>query len=297
MALMDWDDIRYALAVARAGNVARAARGLGVAHTTVARRIAAFEAQLGVPLFDRVAGDCTLTVAGRDLLEVGTEIESRANAFERRLSSRDAGVEGDVTIATVEPLASKLTEHVLAFARLHPKIRVRVHATNANVDLAKREADIALRISSAPDETLVGRRLASIAFAVYGSASAPQAADADLKKRDWICFDATSAQTPQGRWESANVDPERVVLRTNSRVVFFEAVAAGAGVGILPCGVAAQIPNLVALTPPLEALTLPLWLLTHADLQHTPRVRALLDFLGDVFDREKALIEGASVSG
>jgi DNA-binding transcriptional LysR family regulator len=296
MALMDWDDIRYALAVARAGNVARAARSLGVAHTTVARRIAAFEAQLGVPLFDRVAGDCTLTVAGKDLLEVGTEIEARANAFERRLSSRDAALEGDVRIATVEPLAAKLTEYVLTFARMHPKIRVHVHTTNANVDLAKREADVALRISSAPDESLVGRRLASIAFAVYGSASGPPATT-DLKTREWICFDATSAQTPQGKWELENVPADRVVLRTNSRVVFYEAVAAGAGVGILPCGVAAQIPSLVALTPPIAALTLPLWLLTHADLQHTPRVRALLDFLGDVFDREKALIEGTSVPG
>lgn len=173
MALFDWDDIRYALAVARAGNLARAARTLGVAHTTVARRVTAFEAKLGISLFDRVAGDCTVTEAGKDLVAVGAEIEGRVDAFERRLSSRDAGLEGDV--ATVEPLASKLTEHVLAFRRLHPKIRVRVHATNANVDLAKREADVALRVTRSPDESLVGRRLASIAFAVFGTVSTMEA--------------------------------------------------------------------------------------------------------------------------
>jgi DNA-binding transcriptional LysR family regulator len=283
---MDWDDLRYALALARAGNMARAARSLGVAHTTVARRIAAFEAQVGAPLFDRVGGDCTPTISGRDLVDVASEIESRVNDFERRLASRDAELEGDVAIATMEPLAAKLTEHVLAFGRIHPRIRVRIHATNATVDLARREADIALRATSSPDEALIGKKIATLAFAVFGI---------EGKSRDdatWIAFDTTLAQTPQGKWEAENVPQDRVVLRTNSRVVFTEAVSAGAGIGVLPCGVAAQLPNLVALSEPIPALALPLWLLTHADLQHTPRVRALLDFLGDVFGREKALLEG-----
>jgi DNA-binding transcriptional LysR family regulator len=289
---MDWDDLRFALAVARAGTLARAARGLGVAHTTVARRIASFEERVGVPLFDRVGGSFSLTPAGKDLLETATEIESRVSAFERRLTSRDAQLEGDVVIATMEPLAAKVTEHVLAFRRVHPRIRVDVHATNAIVDLARREADIALRASADPDESLVGRKLATIAFAVFGTTKR------DLASASWICFDASLAQTPQGRWESANVPPERVVLRTNSRAVFTEAVATGAAVGVLPCGVAVQMPGLVALTEPIASLGLPLWILTHADLRDTPRIRVLVDFLAAAFEREKPLLEGrASVLG
>lgn len=284
---MDWDDLRFALALARAGNLAKAARSLGVAHTTVARRIAAFEDALGAPLFDRVGGDATPTPAGKDLVEVATEIETRVNAFERRLSSRDAELEGDVTVATMEPLAAKLTEHVLAFGRLHPSIRVRIHATNANVDLGKREADIALRATAAPPESLVGRKLASLAFAVFGTKGASR------EDGPWVAFDASLAGTPQGRWEAENVPADRVVLRTNSRVVFTEAVAAGAGVGVLPCGVAAQLPNLVQLGESIPALALPLWILTHQDLRDTPRVRVLLDYLGDVFERERPLLEGA----
>jgi DNA-binding transcriptional LysR family regulator len=284
--MMDWDDLRFALALARAGNLAKAARSLGVAHTTVARRIAAFEEALSAPLFDRVGGDCTPTPVGKDLVEMAIEIEAKVNAFERRLSSRDADLEGNVVVATTEPLAAKLTEHVLAFGRLHPSIRVRIHATNAAVDLAKREADIALRITAAPPESLVGRKLANIAFAIYGTQGSSRASSS------WVVFDASLETTPQGKWEAEHVPAERVALRTNSRVVFVEAVTAGAGIGVLPCGVAAQLPTLLQHGDVIPELTLPLWILTHEDLKDTPRVRALFDFLLSVFAREKPLLEG-----
>lgn len=288
--MMDWDDLRFALALARAGNLAKAARSLGVAHTTVARRITAFEEALGAPLFDRVGGDCTPTPVGKDLVETATEVEARVNAFERRLSSRDAELEGDVTVATTEPLAAKLTEHVLAFGRLHKSIRVRIHATNAAVDLSKREADIALRVTASPPESLVGRKLANIAFAVYGTSASTR------EESPWVVFDSSLTSTPQGKWETENVPAERVALRTNSRIVFVEAVTAGAGIGVLPCGVAAQIPNLVQLGDIIPALGLPLWILTHEDLKDTPRVRVLMDFLVGVFEREKPLLEGVRAS-
>jgi len=284
---MDWDDLRFVLAIARSGNMARAARILGVAHTTVARRVTAFEASSGAPLFDRVGGDCTPTAAGKDLAELAADIEARVIGFERRLASRDAELEGDVTIATMEPLAAKLTAHLIAFGRVHPRIRVRVHVTNANVDLARRDADVAIRATSAPDESLVGRKIATLGFAVYGTAGGPKAEGAS-----WIVFDETLAKTPQGKWEASNVPADRVILRTNSRTVFTEAVSAGAGIGVLPCGIAAQIPNLVALTEPIPSLAMPLWILTHADLAHTLRIRVLRDFLGDLFTRERSLLEG-----
>jgi DNA-binding transcriptional LysR family regulator len=283
---MNWDDLRFALAVARARNMAGAARSLGVAHTTVARRVAALEEELGAPLFDRVGGDCSATPACADLVAVATTIEDGVTAFERRLAGRQQELDGDVAIATMEPLAAKLTEHVLAFGRIHPRIRVTLHTTHAAVDLAKREADIALRATAAPDESLVGTKIARLAFAVFG------ASGKKLEDAPWICFDDSLSATPQGRWERANVASERVVLRTNSRAVFTEAVTSGAGIGVMPCGVALQIENLVALTEPLPELALPLWLLTHSDLQQTPRVRALLDFLRSALEREKPLLEG-----
>jgi DNA-binding transcriptional LysR family regulator len=284
--MMDWDDLRFALALARAGNLAKAARSLGVAHTTVARRISGFEEALGTPLFDRAGGDFTPTPAGKDLVDTAQEIEANVNAFERRLSSRDAELAGDVTIATMEPLAAKLIEHVLAFGRLHPKIRVRIHATNASVDLGKREADIALRVTGSPPESLVGRKVANVAFGVYGIEGS------SLETSPWVVFDASLASTPQGKWENENVPADRIAARTNSRIVFVEAVTAGAGIGVLPCGVAAQLANVVQLGEIIPSLAMPLWILTHEDLKDTPRVRVVFDFLVSVFEREKPLLEG-----
>src|SRR5690606_9659049 len=152
-----------------------------------ARRIAAFEESLGAPLFDRVGGDCTPTPAGKDLVEAAAEIEARADAVERRLARRDGERAGEGAIATMERLAAKLTEHVLAFARLHPTVHVRIHATNASVDLAKREADIALRATAAPPPSLVGRRLANVAFAVFGVEGTT------LEASPWVSFDASLA--------------------------------------------------------------------------------------------------------
>lgn len=288
---MDWNDLRYALEVARTGSIAGAARNLGVAHTTVYRRINAFEESSGARFFDRAPSGYVLTEAGRELLAIGGDLEARVLAFSRQLSGLDARLEGEVTVATAEPLALKLAGLLQAFRRSYPGISVRLFVSNAPVDLARREADVALRVSSAPGDELVGRRLASLAFAVYGSRGMVRDERADLSSLDWIGFDATLAETPQGRWEAAHVPPERVVFRTNSRAMFLECVASGAGIGVLPCGLAAQSAALVPLSEVLPELTLPLWLLTHPSLQNTPRIRVLMDFLASAIVRERPLLE------
>ncbi|NUO49354.1 MAG: LysR family transcriptional regulator [Polyangiaceae bacterium] len=289
---MDWEDLRITLAVARAGSVAAAARQLGVAHTTVYRRLLAFEEASGVRFFARVDGAYVATEAGRELFEMGEQVEQRIVAIERKLSGQDLRLDGEVTVTTVEPLAIELSEHLAAFRRAHPAIRIRLHVTNANVDLARREADIALRATNAPEENLVGRKLTSIAFAVYASKSYARGGKLKIQDADWICFDASLAKTPQARWEAANVPPERIVMSTDSRAVFAEAVATGTGIGVLPCGVAARIPNVMNVTGTLTELTMPLWLLTHPDVAKVPRVRAVLEHLSAAVERERALFEG-----
>ena len=285
---MDWSDLAYALAVARARSVTGAARELGVAHTTVYRRLNALEESSGVRFFDRSGSHYTLTEAGRQLLEVGDDVERRIAAFERALRGQDQRLAGEVTLATVEPLAVELCRQLGAFQRRHPAIRVRLHVTSAFVTLGQ-DADIALRITRAPPESLVGRRLGDVAFAVFaavGRLAGP------LHEAGWVCFDDDLARSPQGRWEAAHIPPERVALRTNSRAVFREAVSGGTGVGILPCSLAAEDPHLLALTEVIPELSLPLWLLTHPDLAQMPRVRVLLDYLAETLGERRAVLEG-----
>jgi DNA-binding transcriptional LysR family regulator len=288
---MDWSDLRYALAVARHGSVPDAARALGVAHTTLYRRLNAFEEVQGTRFFDRTGASWELTEAGRELLTIGAEVEQRVGAFERRLRGRDTRLDGTVTIATVEPLAVELTHHLAAFRVDHPGIRVSLHVTNERVAVGK-DADIALRVTREPPETLRGRRIATVGFSVYAAASRVVEGAADLKTAPWVCFDASQERTPQGRWEQRNVDDAQVVFRTSSRAVFVEAVRLGIGVGVLPCGLAADVPNLVSVSPVIEELGLPLWLLTHVDLAEMPRVRVLLDSLADALIASRSRLQG-----
>ena len=288
---MDWSDLRYALAVARHGSVPDAARSLGVAHTTLYRRLNAFEERQGIRFFDRTGASWALTEAGSELLSVGVDVEQRVGAFERRLRGRDTRLDGTVTIATVEPLAMELTHHLATFRADHPGIRVAVHVTNERVAVGK-DADIALRVTREPPESLRGRRIATVGFAVYAAASRVADGSADLKTAPWVCFDASQERTPQGRWEQQNVDDAQVVFRTGSRAVFVEAVRLGMGVGVLPCGLASEAPNLVAVSPVIEPLGLPLWLLTHVDLAEMPRVRVLLDSLADALIASRSRLQG-----
>ena len=291
---MDWEDLHYAVEVARGGGVTAAARALGVAPSTVYRRITSFEARVGAKLVDRRGGAYALTPAGQALLAEGVALDDRIAALERGLRTRSRTVEGEVTVACAELLAVEVPRYLAPFRAAHPRLRLRLLAGTKAVDLDRHEADIALRATAAPGDRLVGRKVADVAFAVYASAAyaASHPVSGPLAALDWVCFDEARPETPQRRWEQATVPSAQVALRTNSRAAFLEAILAGAGVGVLPCGAAAKAPALVAISPVLPALTLPLWLLTHAEIARTPRVRVVLDFLGAALGRERALLEG-----
>ena len=288
---MDWSDLKYALVVAREGSVTEAARVLGVAHTTVYRRVNGLEERHGVRFFDRTGASWTLTEAGHELLDVGAGVEQQVQAFERRLRGKDRRLEGTVTVATLEPLARQLTRHLHRFRAEHPDIRVVLQVTNELVAVGS-DADIALRVTRDPLESLKGRRVGTIGFAVYAATSLMQKGPVDLTTANWVCFDDSLSKSPQGRWEAKQVRDEQIVLRTNNRGVFVEAVSLGEGVGVLPCGLAREIPELVPISDAIPELSLPLWLLTHEDLALMPRVRALLEFVANALDETRIGMEG-----
>ena len=170
MTSLDWDDLRYVFAVHANGSVAGAARALRVNHTTVLRRIGAFEALLGITLFDRLPTGYVLTAGGEELVETAGRISEAVTALERRLAGRDVRVEGTLRLATTDTLmASVLPDILAAFRAAHPGVLVEVSTSNAFANLTRRDADVALRPAADPPENLVGRRLSRIGFAIYGS--------------------------------------------------------------------------------------------------------------------------------
>jgi len=290
--LENWNDLRVFLAVARTGSLSGAARVLGVNHSTVFRRVAAFEEALGVRLFDRLPNGYQLTPAGEELRDGTLRVEDEIAGLSRKVSGQDLRLSGTVRVTTIDMLALwLLPRHLAAFRAAYPGIELEIAVSNAALNLTKREADVALRIGNEPPETLIGRRVGRLVFAVYGSrgyrARRPQKG---LESHDWIGFDAEHA--PLARRFARFLPDVRPVCRVNSVAVAIAAAKGGIGLAPLPCGLADMEPDLVRIGPLPEDFSLDLWLLAHEDLRRTARIRAFLDFLAEALMGDADLLEG-----
>ncbi|MER2268818.1 LysR family transcriptional regulator, partial [Methylobacterium oxalidis] len=162
---VDWDDLRYVLAVARAGSLAGAARALGVNHTTVLRRLGAYEARIGARLFERLPSGYVPTAAGEAMVKELVEIDAAIHDTERRAAGQDQRITGTVRLSTTDTLMASVLPPALAQVRAeHPSIMLEVSTANRFAVLTRREADIAVRPTASPPETLVGRRIAGLGY-------------------------------------------------------------------------------------------------------------------------------------
>jgi DNA-binding transcriptional LysR family regulator len=289
-----WDDFRLIDAVAGTRNLPAAAARLGMDHSTVFRRLKAIEAVLGQPLFERHRTGYTLTPAGEEVAALAARVDEDITAVTRRLAGQALAPSGEVRIATSDSLLSDLLMPMLsAFREANQAIRLDVVTGNAALNLSRRDADVAVRATDAPPDTLVGRRAARIAWALYGAASAEHPQD-PAESAHWVCLGDNLSGLKVVRFAQAAVAPGRLAARFDTVLGLAHGVAAGIGVGHLPCFIGDAWPGLVRLAPPDPAYASDLWLLTHPDLRHTPRVRALMDHLAEAISAKRPLIEGAS---
>ena len=281
--MFDWNDLRHLLAIARGGNLAAAARSLSVNHSTVFRRLAAFEDALGVRLFERLPEGYVLTAQGETIRAHAEQVERSIHALERAVAGSDFRLSGDVRITTAPNLASAYVARYLpAFRELHPDIRVEIAAADGDFDLARREADLALRATAQPPDYLVGRKvvdlpwLACASRAYLAAQGRPRAMD-DLAAHALIGADARFVRLPVFAWLHAHHPYEHFVARAGDLNTMAALAAAGVGIALLPADQADEsLVQLFAVEPPFAS---PLWLLTHPDLRHVARIKALADFL------------------
>jgi DNA-binding transcriptional LysR family regulator len=296
---LDWDDLRLVLAIAREGTLSGAARALGVTHSTVFRRLGGIERRMGVRLFDRFRDGYAATPAGETAAKVATRVADEVLSLERQLSGQDLRPSGMVRITTTDTISTILMSHLSALRGAHPEIRLEITISNAIANLTRREADIAIRPTPEPPETLIGRRIADIAHAIYGSGAYLSRHDGkDLHAHDWIGVDETLAETVIGRWVRQNVPDARVAFRVDALPGLRDAARAGMGLVLLPCYVGDAVAGLRrAVQETLPEPRSALWLLTHDDLKRTARIRAVTDFLATALASERALLEGKQPSG
>jgi len=283
-----WDDLRVILAIATTGTLSGAGRRLGLSHATVFRRLGDIEARLGVELFERSRTGYTPTPAGEEVAAAARRVESEVVEVERRVAGRDLRPSGTVRATTTDALVAGLLSPVLRdFRTAHRDISLEVVISDQLFSLSKREADVAVRPSATPPETLVGRKLGTIAQAVYGHT------ELDPQRAEWVGPDESMAYQALERWMREQGLDERCRYRVNSVLGMRAAVRAGTGLAVLPCYLADGDPELVRHGEPIAALATDLWLLTHPDLRKTARIRAFSEFVADAVKTRHGRLAGA----
>jgi DNA-binding transcriptional LysR family regulator len=300
--VLDWDDLRFFLAVAREGSLSRAARTLKVSQPTAGRRIATFERQLGAELFVATPSGQTLSPTGRRILAYVERMDDDALTVGRIASGRDAGLRGQVRVTASEWLVDGvLAPLVASFSARHPGLELELVADPRHANLARREADIAVRPSRSEQKDIVHREVATISFGLYAS-------DGYLAERGTpdftrgapghalVAMSESLGRIPDVAWLPRVVGNARVVVRTNGRVPMAKMAATGVGLACLPRFLGDATPSLRLLPTPVPAPERRLWLAFHGDVRAVPRVEATVAFLAEGVARLRAALrpEGRS---
>jgi DNA-binding transcriptional LysR family regulator len=284
----DWDGLRIFLAVGRERTLAGAARKLGVDETTVARRVARLEKELGAPLLERAPGGLVLTPAGQAVAEAAAEMERAALTAGRRVFGADRQVSGRVRMTVPEILGSHFVLPVLqAVHRKHPGIAIELISTIARLDVTRREADIAIRTIRPAEPSLVARKLGRLAIAPYVRRR-------QKKPGPLAAVGYTDGMRLPIRDIERRLPDGRVAHRTNSIATVLAAVRLGWGAGDLPCFVGDATPDLQRAFPDEPPESMDVWLIVHADLQRTARVRVIVDELVRAFQDGAELLGSGS---
>lgn len=289
--MLDWNDLRSFLAVARTGSTLAAGKTLRVSQTTAARRVAALEEALELTLFDRRQAGYSLTPAGEALMAHAAQVEEAVEAFTDAAAVQVRDASGTVRLTAEEIYSVTVLGPILRDLHdAHPKIRIEIDTTGEVRDLATGAADIALRSSKAlAGGGLVGRRISSDPWRLYcsreyGAAHGVPRSRKDLHTHSLIGGGGESVWLYYQPWLKQNGLEDRVTMHHGTIPGLLAAVRSGVGIAALPSFVADQDPDLIPCLPPAES-DRELWLLTHERLRHTPRIRVVMDFLAEQLTR------------
>ena len=290
----NWDDLRVFLALARQGTLTTAAKALGVSHPTVARRVRALEKEIGARLFERLPDRFVPTSAGEQLLSDSEAMEQAALSINRRSAVLSDTVSGVVRISASEAMTALLARHLPELRTRLERIEFELASSHLLANLSRREADLLIREQVPEPGGIVTRKLGRVAYAMYGHPSlvGDRRGLAALRDLPWVGFDEVHTYMPGQRWMQERLDGRRPTVRCNNWLVMHEAACAGAGLALLPCYLGDPEPRLRRLGGVISDVFADQWLLVHRDLRALPRVRAVMDALIELFQRERPLLEG-----
>jgi len=291
---LNWDDLRITLALAEDGTLSGAATRLRISHPTLSRRLRQIERRLGARLFERTPTGLQLTAAGEEVQQLAIRVRGDITALEHRIGNCDSNLSGSVRLTAPDAVSEYLLPNILAdLCRENEGLTVDLVVANHVLSLAQRAADIALRITNKPTESLRGRRVGNVAMSIYAvrTMSIPETLGT-FAGIPWVGFDATLACSGPGAWTTQNIAEIDIRFRANTVLGAAQAIRSGIGCGVLPCFVGASIPELIRLSAPLPSLSLPLWLLVHPAIARLPRIRRACDALAAKLKQAEPLLMG-----
>jgi len=299
---MDWRALQDVVTVAETGSLSAAARRLNVSQPTVGRRIEQLEEQLGALLFSRTARGLVLTKVGEGILGHAKQMEEGALAIERVATGANQELQGNVRVSLIEDLGIQwLPQKLSEFHVQFPHLSIEVNIDNRNVNLLRREADIAVRLARPEQADLICRKVGMLYFGLYASQSyldehgVPEQR-ADLKNHYHVGFDEEMGRTSLIKKLEALFNQDNIRHRSNSHMEIAEATRAGLGCGILCCFIADPHPDLNRLLINEIDYAREIWLVTHAEINSSARIRAVFDFLGEALEEDADRLKGISNS-
>ena len=275
---MNWDDIRYVVALYREGSISAVARQFRVDKTTVTRRLKAMEGQLGTTLFERQQGRWTATASGQAVLAKALEIEEQIASLVRISETAGEDVSGVVRVTALDFVAKDfLLPGLTKLLDRYPALRIELVTSDQSLSLARREADIALRFSRPQDGNLIIRRVANIPFSIYVSA------DHLPDERCWVAYDHNLADLPESRWLSEHQPDATIRFRNNSLSCLLDAARLGLGKAILPVHMAAQHKDLQRWQETGVVVERGLGLVIHPESRNAPKIKVVGDWIVEMF--------------
>lgn len=292
---ISWDDFRLVKAIAESRSLVGAAQSLDINHSTVFRRLGALEDLLGTKLFERSRTGYAATAAGEEMMQLAARMGQDITDFERKIAGRDVKPAGDLRVTTNDAFVTHLLTPMFAtFCKAYPDIHLEVIIANQSLNLSKRDADVAIRATAKPTENLVGRRITTLQWAAYAPKRwIEEGRDLDAEDTPWVSFSETLSHLAAAEWVTSTIGARRIIYRVDTVVGLNKAVEEGIGIGLLPCFIGDQSQQIARHGGCRGELAgESLWLLTHADLKNSARVRAFMDHMSTELMKMRRRLEG-----
>jgi DNA-binding transcriptional LysR family regulator len=287
---LNWDDLKIFLAVARTGSISGAAKQLDVQHSTVSRRMRKLEEKLGARLIERKNTGYELTVAGENVKQAAVSMETEILHMDSAVLGKDLNMVGTLKVTAINNMASTVLMPMFAsFNKAHPQIDLHILVSNLDSSLSQREADVAIRLTNTPTDTLIGKRLTTVASTIYGSHEYLKQLKTSSREPKWIGVDCC---TFHKSWTRHSCGEQKHNFFSDDTLLTLSAIRQNLGISYLPCFMGDADPLLERYCEPDPAHNLGLWILLHPDLKRTARVLAFRNHMDTSISQSKDLFEG-----